>query len=152
MTTQHADRDTAFQAAVLPFLEIAYKNGEALGQHVAMLTDRLATTRGLPQVYGTQAAVIDGRAVLKEIADSAGLERAPPRMSNHLPPNHTPSGRNHAKAQRREDFDILTVTLRRFLDLVVDLVLAAAETEAVVGKEFSLPRRLAVQQNRLVAD
>jgi len=84
VTTQHADRDTAFQAAVLPFLEIAYKNGEALGQHVAMLTDRLATTRGLPQVYGTQAAVIDGRAVLKEIADSAGLDAR--RAALGMPP------------------------------------------------------------------
>jgi hypothetical protein len=71
---QHADRDTAFQARVLPLLERARAAGEAEGQHVALLTDRLAIARGLPQVYGSQADITDGRIVLKPIRDSASVD------------------------------------------------------------------------------
>jgi hypothetical protein len=52
LLVQHADRDTAFQARVLPLLERACAAGEAEGSQVALLTDRLAVARGKPQVYG----------------------------------------------------------------------------------------------------
>lgn len=71
---QHADRDTAFQARVLPLLERAYSAGEAEGSQVALLTDRLAVARGVPQVYGSQADIVGGRVVLKPIVDSAGVD------------------------------------------------------------------------------
>jgi hypothetical protein len=84
LLVQHADRDTAFQARVLPLLERAYAAGEAEGQQVALLTDRLAIARGAPQVYGSQADVIGGRVVLKPIADSAGVDARRARVG--LPP------------------------------------------------------------------
>jgi hypothetical protein len=84
LLVQHADRDTAFQARVLPLLERAYAAGEAEGQQVALLTDRLAIARGAPQVYGSQADIISGRIVLKPIADSAGVDARRARMG--LPP------------------------------------------------------------------
>jgi hypothetical protein len=70
---QHSP-DTAFQAKTLPLLEKAYANGEAEGQQVALLTDRVAVQRGQPQTYGTQAAVVNGRFRLKPIADSANVD------------------------------------------------------------------------------
>jgi len=71
---QHADADTAFQTHVLPLLAQAYRTGEATGQSLALLTDRVATARGEPQVYGTQVDLVAGRAVLKPIRDSAGVD------------------------------------------------------------------------------
>ena len=81
---QHADRDTAFQAFVLPLMRRAVLLGDASGQQVALLTDRLAVARGLPQVYGTQADVTNGRVVLKPIADSAAVDAR--RAAMGLPP------------------------------------------------------------------
>ena len=81
---QHADADTAFQARVLPMLERAYHAGEATGQQFALLTDRLATARGAPQVYGTQADLVAGRAVPKPIRDSADVDTR--RANVGLPP------------------------------------------------------------------
>jgi len=74
LLVQHADRDTAFQAAVLPLLERAYRAGDATGQQVALLTDRVAKARGRPQVYGTQANIVGGRVVLTPIADSVHVD------------------------------------------------------------------------------
>jgi hypothetical protein len=84
LLVQHADRDTAFQVRTLPMLERAYRSGEASGHHVALLTDRVATARGEPQVYGTQADVRNGHPVIKTIADSAGVDRR--RAAVGLPP------------------------------------------------------------------
>lgn len=84
LLVQHADRDTAFQAMVLPLMERAYATGDAEGQQVALLTDRIATARGEPQVYGSQADISNGRVVLKPIRDSAGVDVRRARMG--LPP------------------------------------------------------------------
>lgn len=84
LLVQHADRDTAFQARVLPALEAAYRRGQAQGQHVALLTDRLATARGEPQVYGTQAAMRDGRVTISLLRDSSGVDAR--RATMGLPP------------------------------------------------------------------
>lgn len=70
---QHSP-DTAFQAKTLPLLEKAYAAGDAEGQQVALLTDRVAVQRGQPQVYGTQASVVNGRFKLNPIADSANVD------------------------------------------------------------------------------
>ena len=74
LLVQHADRDTAFQARVLPLMEHAYATGDAEGQQVALLTDRVAVARGEPQIYGSQADITDGRVVLKPIRDSADVD------------------------------------------------------------------------------
>jgi hypothetical protein len=74
LLVQHADQDTALQTAVLPLLERAYRAGDATGQQVALLTDRVAKARGQPQVYGTQANIVGGRVVLAPIADSVHVD------------------------------------------------------------------------------
>lgn len=84
LLVQHADRDTAFQARVLPSLEAAHRRGQAEGQHVALLTDRLARARGQPQVYGTQAQLRDGRMAVDPIRDSSGVDAR--RAAMGMPP------------------------------------------------------------------
>lgn len=84
LLVQHADRDTAFQARVLPALTEAHRRGQAQGQHVALLTDRLARARGEPQLYGTQATLRDGRMVIDPIRDSSEVDRR--RAAMGLPP------------------------------------------------------------------
>ena len=71
---QHADADTALQARALPLLVRAYKAGEATGQDVALLTDRVAVARKEPQVYGTQALIEGGHVVFRPIADSGHVD------------------------------------------------------------------------------
>lgn len=83
LIVQHSP-DTAFQAKVLPILEKAYAAGEAEGQQVALLTDRVAVQRGQPQVYGTQASIVNGRFKLNPIADSANVDAR--RAALKMPP------------------------------------------------------------------
>lgn len=71
---QHPDRDTAFQAAVLPLITYAVAVGEADGQDVVLLTDRLAVARMHLQIYGAQADVTRGHVVIKPIADSLHVD------------------------------------------------------------------------------
>lgn len=80
---QHSP-DTAFQAKTLPLLEKAYAAGDAEGQQVALLTDRVAVQRGQPQLYGTQATIVNGRFKLNPIADSANVDAR--RAKLRMPP------------------------------------------------------------------
>lgn len=84
LLVQHADQDTAFQAAMLPHLVAAYRRGQAKGQSVALLTDRLAVARGELQVYGSQVNFADGRPIVAPIRDSAGVDARRAEMG--LPP------------------------------------------------------------------
>ena len=84
LLVQHADHDTAFQAAMLPALEAAFRRGQADGPSVALLTDRLAVARGEPQIFGSQTTMRDGRFVFTPIADSAGVDARRAKMG--LPP------------------------------------------------------------------
>jgi hypothetical protein len=85
LMVQHADLDTAFQARVLPALERAANAGTLPWQQVALLTDRIATHRGQPQVYGTQASITpNGKMVFAPIADSAHVDERRARVG--LPP------------------------------------------------------------------
>lgn len=84
LLVQHADHDTAFQAAMLPALDAAFRRGQAEGQSVALLTDRLAVARHEPQVFGSQTTITDGRITFTPIADSAGVDARRARMG--LPP------------------------------------------------------------------
>lgn len=84
LIVQHASLDTAFMAQVLPLVERAYATGEAEGQQVALLTDRVARQRGQPQIYGTQASIVNGRFVLDPIADSANVDAR--RAQLRIPP------------------------------------------------------------------
>jgi hypothetical protein len=74
LLVQHADRDPAFQAAILPFVAAAFQAGEVDGQEYAMLADRVAKSQGRPQVYGTQTTIRDGVVRVDPIGDSAGVD------------------------------------------------------------------------------
>ncbi len=84
LLVQHADRDPAFQAAMLPFLESAYREGEIDGQSLALLTDRVAKAQGRPQVYGTQTTIHGRDLVIDPIADSEAVDAR--RAQLGLPP------------------------------------------------------------------
>lgn len=84
LLVQHADADTAFQARVLPLLEEAHRAGEADGDQVALLTDRLAVARGAPQPYGSQARIENGRVTFHPIVDSLHVDAR--RRTMGLPP------------------------------------------------------------------
>ena len=84
LLVQHADRDPAFQAAMLPQLKAAYEKSDIDGQSLALLTDRVAKAQGHPQVYGTQTTVRDHIAIIDPIADSAGVDAR--RAALGLPP------------------------------------------------------------------
>lgn len=74
---QHSPSD-AFQRQTLPLLEAAAQNQEAAASDVALLTDRLRTHDGLPQIYGTQFRIVDGQLVPYPIdqLDSLDARRA----------------------------------------------------------------------------
>jgi hypothetical protein len=86
LLVQHADHDTSFQAKMLTALVAAFERGQAAGQSVALLTDRVAVARGELQPYGTQTNFVDGRIVLSPVVDSANVDARRARMG--LPPLH----------------------------------------------------------------
>jgi hypothetical protein len=77
LLVQHAD--AAFQKAVLPLVEKAYKRGELSGQLYALLLDRVLVSEGKLQVYGTQAKPFDQwkghEPVLEPIEDEANVDK-----------------------------------------------------------------------------
>ncbi|MBB4634199.1 DUF6624 domain-containing protein [Longimicrobium terrae] len=72
LVLQHAT-DPVFQALMLPEVQDAYRRGELEGQSVALLTDRVRAEAGLRQRYGMQPELRDGRYVLGDVEDVAGL-------------------------------------------------------------------------------
>jgi hypothetical protein len=56
---QHSPSD-AFQRASLTLLQAAARAGEADPGNIALLTDRIRTHDGRPQLYGTQFRIVDG--------------------------------------------------------------------------------------------
>lgn len=73
-----------FQRRLLPVLDTLARAGELSSQDVALLTDRTLKRQGLPQRYGTQFGVKDGRLVRYEIEDSARVDAR--RAAMGLPP------------------------------------------------------------------
>jgi uncharacterized protein DUF6624 len=82
LLVQHADRDLAFQKECLAKLQAAFRAGEASGQNVAFLEDRIAVAEGRLQTYGTQfqgkgaelaPAPIEDQAHVDERRKSVGL-------------------------------------------------------------------------------
>lgn len=63
-----------FQRRMLPTLDTMARVGEAAGQDLALLTDRVLKGEGQPQRYGSQFDVKGGRFVLWPIADSATVD------------------------------------------------------------------------------
>jgi hypothetical protein len=81
---QHADLDSAFQSRILPLIQQSYAAGDLPGADVAVLTDRVAVSHGRPQLYGTQAKLVNGRWVAAPIADSSSVDLR--RAKAGLPP------------------------------------------------------------------
>ncbi|MBI4536220.1 MAG: hypothetical protein HY708_08070 [Ignavibacteriae bacterium] len=73
---EHADRDTAFQIRCLALVQQAYANGEASGEQLAMLTDRIRVNQGRPQVYGNSITISPGGTfVVDPIEDEANVDK-----------------------------------------------------------------------------
>lgn len=87
LIAQHADRDLEFQRRSLEHLQEAFENGEASGQQLALLTDRVRVHEGRMQLYGTQANLEDGAIVLHPIEDSLHVDER--RADLDLPPLDT---------------------------------------------------------------
>ncbi len=73
LLVQHADRAPAFQRQALPLLRKAWQAGDASGEHLALLTDRVLVSEGKPQLYGSQADIVDGKIVVKAVQDEPNL-------------------------------------------------------------------------------
>jgi len=69
---QHSD--SSVQNQLLPTIERSFVAGEISGQEFALLSDRVATSFGRPQAYGTQADIKDGRVLFHPIEDSIGVD------------------------------------------------------------------------------
>jgi hypothetical protein len=80
---QHSP-DHGFQKRMMPTLEELAKKGSIPPAEAAMLIDRVLMHDNLPQRYGTQFKMIDGRLVLHPVENEAVLEER--RASMELPP------------------------------------------------------------------
>jgi len=85
LIVQHSINDPAFQREYLVYLEGAFRRGEAAGQDVALLTDRVRQGEGKLQLYGTQATIQDSGLVVDPIEDPTELDRR--RAALGLPPH-----------------------------------------------------------------
>ncbi|MGR4862727.1 DUF6624 domain-containing protein [Caulobacter sp. LARHSG274] len=76
LLVQHADRDPAWQRAVLAALAPRVKRGDMQGKYYAYLADRVAVNAGQAQVYGTQGGCHGPGATWRQkpVADPEGLE------------------------------------------------------------------------------
>ena len=71
---QHADHDPDLQRRALALLKAAVAAGEASGEHLALLTDRVRLADGRRQLYGTQLDYDDrGCPTPKPVEDPDGL-------------------------------------------------------------------------------
>ena len=84
LLVQHADHDRPFQKRCLVLLEEAVKKGEAAGEQLAYLTDRVRVGENKKQVYGTQLRLVDGKYRPQPIEDEANVDKR--RKAVGLPP------------------------------------------------------------------
>ena len=54
LVVQHMDTEPEFQKSCLSLMQQAFQNGEVRARDLAYLTDRVLTSEGKPQMYGTQ--------------------------------------------------------------------------------------------------
>jgi Family of unknown function (DUF6624) len=73
LVLQHSP-SARFQRRMLPILDSLARVGEASGQDVALLTDRVLKGQGKPQRYGSQFDIKDGQLILWPITDSASVD------------------------------------------------------------------------------
>ena len=80
LLVQHADRDPIFQKQALPLLRAAYEAGEASGQNLALLTDRVLVSEGKKQLYGTQVGVRNGILTVQPVEDEPNFDKRRKKM------------------------------------------------------------------------
>lgn len=74
LLVQHADLEPDFQAKCLDLIKEAFKKGDATGQQVAYLTDRVLLKQGKKQLYGTQFIGFGNDVKPQPIGDEANLD------------------------------------------------------------------------------
>lgn len=75
LLVQHT-ADAEFRKSSLELLQKAFKAGEASGQQMAMLTDRVLVSEGKSQHYGTQIKPTqDGKMEVSPIEDEANVDK-----------------------------------------------------------------------------
>ena len=85
LIAQHATGDLDFMAECLPMLAEAHQAGDAEGEWVALMTDRLLILKdGKEQRYGSQLETRDGRLVPQPIEDEAHVDER--RAAMGMPP------------------------------------------------------------------
>lgn len=84
LIAQHADNDLELQRNALELLSRAVEDGRAPAKERAYLEDRILVNQGLPQIYGTQVTVKDGKAIVREVRDPENLDER--RRAVGLPP------------------------------------------------------------------
>jgi hypothetical protein len=72
---QHADHDRPFQKQCLSLLTDAVKKGEATGEQLAYLTDRVRVSEKKKQLYGTQLRFVDGDYQPLPIEDEGNVDK-----------------------------------------------------------------------------
>ncbi|WP_456427534.1 DUF6624 domain-containing protein [Rhodocaloribacter sp.] len=72
LIVQHGD--LGFQKAMLPHVRKAFEAGELAGQDWALLTDRVLRKEGLPQRYGTQVEVVDGKVIVEPLENEEKVD------------------------------------------------------------------------------
>jgi hypothetical protein len=80
---QHSDDDLSFQAHCLELMK-QLPSGEIMLRNIAYMEDRVRKGQGKPQLYGTQYAKADGKAVDIKIEDVENLDKR--RLSMGLKP------------------------------------------------------------------
>jgi hypothetical protein len=75
LLVQHADQDRTFQKKCLELVNAAFKQGEATGQQLAYLTDRVLVGEGKKQIYGSQFQQKDGKLLPSPIEDEANVDK-----------------------------------------------------------------------------
>jgi hypothetical protein len=85
LIAQHAVSDLEFMAKCLGLLKKAYQAGDAEGQWVALMTDRLLVSKDKKkQLYGTQLMSKDGKLVPQPIEDETQVDKR--RKEFGMPP------------------------------------------------------------------
>ncbi len=84
LLVQHADHDPEFQTQALEHVKTAFKTGDATGQQLAYLTDRVLLKQGKKQLYGTQFVGMGADAKPAPIEDEANVDQR--RKEVGLPP------------------------------------------------------------------
>ncbi len=75
LLVQHTP-DAEFRKSSLELLQKAFKEGEARGDQLALLTDRVLMLEGKPQRYGTQTRITkDGKFEVPPIEDEANVDK-----------------------------------------------------------------------------